>query len=96
MDTEDNVSTSSTTPFVGPIEGKVLRGSDGRDYLLEMMRLTPRDANYVRGPKGTGKVATLEGEWSAVLFLSALICCDLHRNRQFCITFVTVIFIFLS
>ena len=94
MDTEDNVSTSSTTPFVGPIEGKVLRGSDGRDYLLEMMRLTPRDANYVRGPKGTGKVATLEGEWSAVLFLSALICCNsqssiLYHLRHCVISFLS-------
>lgn len=49
---------SIVTHFVG----KVLRGSDGRDYLLEMMRLTPRDANYVHGEKGTAKVATLEGK----------------------------------
>jgi hypothetical protein len=35
-------------PHIGPLEGKILRGSDGRLYALEMTRLTPRDANYVK------------------------------------------------
>ena len=48
---------SPSTPHYGPIEGKVLKGTDGRVYALEMMRLTPRDANFVRGEKGTGKIA---------------------------------------
>ena len=62
VDETDNVvaATATSTPHCGPIEGKVLRGSDGRDYVLEVMRLTPRDANYVAGEKGTGKVTTLD------------------------------------
>jgi hypothetical protein len=59
VDETDNIADarSPSTPHCGAIEGKVLRGSDGRDYVLEVMRLTPRDANYVLGEKGTGKVA---------------------------------------
>ncbi len=62
MDEIDNIADarSPSTPHCGAIEGKVLRGSDGRDYVLEVMRLTPRDANYVLGEKGTGKVALAE------------------------------------
>lgn len=62
VDEVDNVadSRSPSTPHCGPIEAKVLQGADGRNYILEMMRLTPRDANYVAGDKGTGKVALLE------------------------------------
>ena len=33
-----------------------MRGSDGRFYALEMTRLTPRDANYVKS-RGTGKIS---------------------------------------
>ena len=49
VDTEDEVSPpdADTVPHIGPIEGKLLKGSDGRIYVLEMTRLTPRDANYV-------------------------------------------------
>jgi protein TIF31 len=50
---EVNPPDSLTIPHVGPLEGKILSGSDGRSYVLEMMRLTPRDANYVIGEKGT-------------------------------------------
>ena len=39
---------SPTISHIGPIEGKLIRGSDGRVYVLEMARLTPRDANYVK------------------------------------------------
>jgi hypothetical protein len=39
---------SASIPHIGPLEGKILRGSDGRLYALEMTRLTPRDANYVK------------------------------------------------
>lgn len=50
IDEVDNVvdSSSKSTPHCGPIEGKILRGSDGRDYILEFMRVTPRDANFVQ------------------------------------------------
>ncbi len=44
----------SFVPLCGPVEMKCLVGTDGRKYLLEMLRLTPRDANWVRGAKGTG------------------------------------------
>jgi hypothetical protein len=62
VDDADNVAAadSASTPHCGPIEGKVLRGSDGRDYVLEVMRLTPRDASYILGDKGTGKVPLLD------------------------------------
>ncbi len=39
---------SDVIPHVGPVEGKLLEGSDGRLYALEMLRLTPRDANYLK------------------------------------------------
>lgn len=46
-----------TTPHIGPIEGKFLKGSDGRVYALEMMRLTPIDANYLQTEKGNKHIA---------------------------------------
>lgn len=55
VDELDNVadpSCSSSTPHCGPIECKLLKGSDGKVYALEVMRLTPRDANYVVGAAG--------------------------------------------
>lgn len=50
MDKVDDVDevVPGGIPHAGPLECKVLLGSDGRDYLLEIMRLTPRDANYVK------------------------------------------------
>lgn len=59
-DNEDEVVPvdSLSVPHVGPVEGKLLKGADGRLYALEMMRLTPRDANYVREEiGGTGLIA---------------------------------------
>lgn len=48
---------SPSTPHCGPIEGKILQGSDGRMYILEMMRLTTRDANFVHNTaRGTNKL----------------------------------------
>lgn len=57
IDTEEEVAgpESTTVPFIGPFEGKLVRGSDNRIYALEMTRLTPRDANYV-AERGTGKL----------------------------------------
>ena len=46
-----------TIPHIGPLEGKIIQGADGRFYFLEMMRLTPRDANFVDGEKGTGLIS---------------------------------------
>jgi hypothetical protein len=50
VDNLDEVAEADSTsvPHIGPIEGKILRGADGRFYALEMTRLTPRDANYVK------------------------------------------------
>jgi hypothetical protein len=48
VDEEDNVDVvNNAVPHIGPIESKLIQGSDGRTYALELMRLTPRDANYV-------------------------------------------------
>jgi hypothetical protein len=75
VDAEDEVcaADSETVPHIGPIEGKLLKGSDGRIYVLEMTRLTPRDANYVSGEKGTGNIA--DGSLS-------------HANTNVCATYV--------
>jgi protein TIF31 len=60
IDDEDELVEVSATsvPHVGPLEGKLIKGSDGRVYVLELTRLTPRDANYVSKAKGgTGLLA---------------------------------------
>jgi protein TIF31 len=45
-----------TTRVCGPIEGKGIKGSDQRCYVLDLTRLTPRDANWVpKSMGGTGK-----------------------------------------
>ena len=58
IDFEDDVveSTSAVVPHVGCLEIKLLKGTDGRAYVLDAMRLTPIDANYVKGPKSTGNI----------------------------------------
>lgn len=38
---------SETVPYSGCLEMKVLKGTDGRLYILEALRITPIDANYV-------------------------------------------------
>lgn len=50
VDEENEVAEKDATSLshVGPIEGKLLQGSDSRVYALDMVRLTPRDANYVK------------------------------------------------
>ena len=51
---------SPTIDMCGPIEAKGIRGSDQRKYVLDMTRLTPRDANWVEEEKGgTGKWESL-------------------------------------
>jgi hypothetical protein len=59
VDVDDEVVpiTSDTVPHIGCLEIKVLKGTDGRTYALEAMRLTPRDANYVKGSKSTGNLS---------------------------------------
>lgn len=50
VDLDDEVAPadSLTVPHTGCLEIKVLKGTDGRAYTLEAMRITPRDANYVK------------------------------------------------
>ena len=50
-----------TVTICAPIEAKGIRGSDQRKYVLDMTRLTPRDANWVPSAEGgTGKWEGLE------------------------------------
>eukprot|EP00536_Pseudo-nitzschia_multiseries_P004463 jgi/Psemu1/253640/estExt_Genewise1Plus.C_740059 len=47
---------SKTINLCAPLEAKGIRGSDQRKYVLDMTRLTPRDANWLPKEKGgTGK-----------------------------------------
>jgi len=43
---------SQTIDLCAPLEAKGIRGSDQRKYVLDMTRLTPRDANWVPKEKG--------------------------------------------
>jgi len=53
--------TSPTVTICAPIEAKGIRGSDQRKYVLDMTRLTPRDANWVPLTQGG------TGNWESVL-----------------------------
>jgi protein TIF31 len=56
-DEDEKVSKESTSlPHVGPIEIKLIKGSDNRIYVLELARITPRDANFVKTSSGGTKV----------------------------------------
>ena len=45
-----------TTTICAPVEAKGIQGSDMRTYVLDMPRITPRDANWVpKSQGGTGK-----------------------------------------
>ena len=49
-------SDAPTTTICAPVEAKGIQGSDMRTYVLDMPRITPRDANWVPKSKGgTGK-----------------------------------------
>lgn len=50
--TEEDKDLSPTIDSCAPLEAKGIRGSDQRKYLLDISRLTPRDANWV--PKEQG------------------------------------------
>lgn len=59
LDDDDELfpNDSKVVSHIGPLEGKLLRGSDNRLYVLEMNRLTPLDANFVQSSNGgTGNV----------------------------------------
>ena len=60
LDDEDEVVPleSEFVPVSGPAEAKMLKGTDGRIYVLEVARLTPRDANFVSLTRGgTGRLS---------------------------------------
>ncbi|CAN0257426.1 unnamed protein product [Hapterophycus canaliculatus] len=59
---EKEEACTKTVEITGAVEMKGIVGSDGRSYLLDVSRVTPRDANWVRGSKGTGKYE----EWMSV------------------------------
>jgi len=46
---EHNVidSTGNKAPICSPIESKGIVGTDGRKYILDLVRITPRDANFI-------------------------------------------------
>lgn len=53
---EKSAEATSSINFFGSVELKGIRGSDCRDYCLDITRLTPRDANWVSKENGgTGK-----------------------------------------
>ena len=57
---DDDTDASPLIETCAPLEAKGIRGSDQRKYLLDISRLTPRDANWV--PKDQGGT----GLWEAV------------------------------
>lgn len=59
---DDAAEHPGTVMITGAVEMKGIIGSDNRSYLLDVARLTPRDANWVRGEKGTG----VYNEWMRV------------------------------
>jgi Clustered mitochondria len=63
VDLEDEVAPgdSDTVPHTGCLEIKVLKGTDGRAYTLEAMRITPRDANYVKVRNNSCQIVLLGG-----------------------------------
>ena len=42
------------------MEWKGIKGADGRCYMLDLVRLTPKDPNWMEGEKGTGVWATVK------------------------------------
>lgn len=53
---DENSKQEKTISVCGPIEGKGIKGSDQRNYVLDLTRLTPRDANWISESEGgTGK-----------------------------------------
>jgi len=87
-----------TTTLCGPVEAKGIRGSDQRKYVLDLTRLTPRDANWV--PKsigGTGKweegskgkfipVSVDDEEWTMAVLRQELVTALTHKKMTEYIT----------
>jgi protein TIF31 len=58
---DDSEPLSKTILACAPIEAKGIQGSDQRHYVLDMTRLTPRDANWISQEKGG------TGKWEGIL-----------------------------
>jgi protein TIF31 len=58
MPTERNVEP---VHVCGPVECKGILGSDGRHYVLDVVRITPRDANFVKGAEA-GEAQVVAGK----------------------------------
>jgi len=73
IDEDDELvsADAASVPHVGPLEGKLIKGSDGRVYVLELTRLTPRDANYIAADQGgTGLVSgVVDGDLASAYLL---------------------------
>ena len=83
MDEEDEVKAEGGEEQVsacGPVEAKVLQGTDKRMYLLEMTRITPRDANYV--PKDLGGTGRLPDDYLNSIQESTGICTTYLLRRE--------------
>jgi protein TIF31 len=63
---EEEDQNATNISFIGPVEWKGIKGADDRYYLLDLLRLTPRDPNWVGGEKGTGVWAGTEEELGAL------------------------------
>eukprot|EP00560_Eucampia_antarctica_P006083 CAMPEP_0197824454 /NCGR_PEP_ID=MMETSP1437-20131217/1689_1 /TAXON_ID=49252 ORGANISM="Eucampia antarctica, Strain CCMP1452" /NCGR_SAMPLE_ID=MMETSP1437 /ASSEMBLY_ACC=CAM_ASM_001096 /LENGTH=1549 /DNA_ID=CAMNT_0043424079 /DNA_START=140 /DNA_END=4789 /DNA_ORIENTATION=+ len=57
---KEDKNGNETISICGPVEAKGILGSDQRKYLLDLSRLTPRDANWV--PKSQGG----SGHWESI------------------------------
>jgi protein TIF31 len=72
----------ATLDLCAPLEAKGIRGSDQRKYVLDMTRLTPRDANWV--PKeigGTGKWESVTHETIGSLKTQSMVPNDLNDDE---------------
>lgn len=47
------VKKGETVKFRGPVDSKGIIGSDARHYILDVLRLAPKDPNYAANPKAT-------------------------------------------
>mmetsp|Transcript_8650 Transcript_8650/g.9915 ORF Transcript_8650/g.9915 Transcript_8650/m.9915 type:complete len:1345 (+) Transcript_8650:157-4191(+) len=75
QDEDEATERAPTTCICGPIEGKGIKGSDHRNYVLDLTRLTPRDTNWI--PKSEGGT----GRWEDFGMSNANIPDSLHDDE---------------
>lgn len=68
---EEFPADAETIRHIGPVECKMLLGADKKHYLLEVARLTPLDANYVKKANGgTGNYSDeMLGQFDSSMFV---------------------------